>query len=150
MGESYSVDLRGKVVQAYERRKGSQAEVAQSFGVSLSFVKRLLQLHRRTGSLEPNRKRAGRPAQTDAATCDQVQHWLGRTTIQRPCNAHAAQPGSAEKPYDRHGLDSSDNDAYAIGIPHVCRQRSRQHCAGLSAMRSSGHELAWAFKSRPD
>jgi transposase len=76
MGAAYSVDLRRKVVQAYERGMGSQADVAQFFGVSLSFVEKLLRLHRRTGSLEPDRKRAGRPAQIDAATCAQVQRWL--------------------------------------------------------------------------
>jgi len=76
MGAAYSVDLRRKVVQACERGTASQAEVAQFFGVSVSFVEKLLRLHRRTGALEPDRRRAGRPAQIDAATCTQVQRWL--------------------------------------------------------------------------
>ena len=76
MGAAYSVDLRRKVVQACERGTASQAEVARFFGVSLSFVEKLLRLHRRTGALEPDRKRAGRPAQIDAATCAHVQRWL--------------------------------------------------------------------------
>ena len=76
MGAAYSVDLRRKVVQACERGAASQAEVARFFGVSLSFVEKLLRLHRRTGALEPDRKRASRPAQIDAATCAQVQRWL--------------------------------------------------------------------------
>jgi transposase len=50
--------------------------VARFFGVSLSFVEKLLRLHRRTGTLEPDRKRAGRPAQIDAAACEQVLSWL--------------------------------------------------------------------------
>jgi transposase len=76
MGAAYSVDLRRKVVEACERGTASQADVAQFFGVSLSFVEKLLRLHRRTGALEPDRRRAGRPAQVDAATCAQVQRWL--------------------------------------------------------------------------
>jgi transposase len=76
MGAAYSVDLRRKVVHAREHGTASQATVAQFFGVSVSFVEKLLRLHRRTGSLEPDRKRAGRPAQIDAATCAQVQRWL--------------------------------------------------------------------------
>ena len=76
MGAAYSVDLPRKVVQACERGAASQAEVAPFFGVSLSFIEKLLRLHRRTGALEPDRKRAGRPAQIDAATCAQVQRWL--------------------------------------------------------------------------
>ncbi len=61
MGAAYSVDLRRKVVQACERGTASQAEVARLFGVSRSFVEKLLRLRRRTGALEPDRKRAGRP-----------------------------------------------------------------------------------------
>jgi transposase len=76
MGAAYSVDLRRKVIQACERGTASQAEVARFFGVSLSFVEKLLRLHRRTGALEPDRKRAGRPAQIDADACTHVQRWL--------------------------------------------------------------------------
>jgi transposase len=61
MGTAYSVDLRRKVVQACERGTASQAQVARFFGVSQAFVEKLLRLYRRTGALEPNRKRAGRP-----------------------------------------------------------------------------------------
>ncbi len=76
MGAAYSVDLRRKVVAACERGTASQAEVAQFFGVSVSFVEKLLRLHRRTGALEPDRKRAGRPGLLNAAACEQVQRWL--------------------------------------------------------------------------
>ena len=76
MGAAYSVDLRRKVVQACERGTASQAEVARFFGVNLSFVEKLLRLHRRTGALEPDRKRAGRPVQIDADACAHVQRWL--------------------------------------------------------------------------
>ena len=76
MGAAYSVDLRRKVVEACERGTASQAEVAQFFGVSVSFVEKLLRLHRCTGVLEPDRKRAGRPGLLNAAACEQVQRWL--------------------------------------------------------------------------
>lgn len=76
MGAAYSVDLRRKVVQACERGTASQAKVAQFFGVSVSFVEKLLRLHRRTGAFEPDRRQAGRPPQINAATCAQVQRWL--------------------------------------------------------------------------
>ena len=59
MGAAYSVDLRRKVVQAYERGMGSQANVAQFFGVSLSFFEKLLRLHRRTGQASPDGFDAG-------------------------------------------------------------------------------------------
>ena len=70
------MDVRRKVVQACERGTASQAEVAQFFGASVSFVEKSLRLHRRTGALEPDRKLAGRPAQISATVCAQVQQWL--------------------------------------------------------------------------
>jgi transposase len=76
MGAAYSVDLRRKVVQACERGTASQAQVARFFGVSQAFVEKLLRLYRRTGALEPDRKRAGRPGLLDAAAGEQVQRWL--------------------------------------------------------------------------
>lgn len=53
MGGTYSADLRQRVVDAVDRGEGSQREIARRFGVSLSFVVRLLQHRRRTGGLEP-------------------------------------------------------------------------------------------------
>jgi transposase-like protein len=54
MGAAYSVDLRRKVVQAYESGTVSQVDVARFYGVSLSFVEKLLRLHRRTGARSPS------------------------------------------------------------------------------------------------
>jgi transposase len=39
---AYSIDLRRKIVSAYERRLGSQRAIADVFGVSLSFVEKVL------------------------------------------------------------------------------------------------------------
>ena len=46
--KSYSTDLRHKIVQAYTRRLGSQRALAELFGVSVSFVAKLLRRPRRT------------------------------------------------------------------------------------------------------
>ena len=58
----YSLDFRRKVVQAYESRRGSQRQLAQMFGVSLSFVQELWQRYRRTESVEPKAHGGGIPA----------------------------------------------------------------------------------------
>jgi transposase len=50
---AYSIDLRQKILQACERRLGSQRVLADLFGVSLSFVEKLLRRHRTTGSITP-------------------------------------------------------------------------------------------------
>lgn len=57
-----------KPSKACERGMASQAEVARFFSVRLAFVEKLLRLYRRTGALEPDRRRAGRPTLLDAAT----------------------------------------------------------------------------------
>jgi transposase len=49
----YSQDLRQRIVDTAARRDGTLRQIAQRFLVSISFVTRLLQLHRTTGSVEP-------------------------------------------------------------------------------------------------
>jgi len=53
VGRAYSADLRQRVVDAVDRGEGSQREIARRFGVSLSFVVRMLQRRRSGGGLEP-------------------------------------------------------------------------------------------------
>ena len=50
---AYSLDLRTRVVKAVDRQVGSQGVVAQLFGVSRTFVKKLLRQRRETGSVAP-------------------------------------------------------------------------------------------------
>jgi transposase len=58
----YSQDLRQRILQTIERGEGSLRQIARRFLVSLSFVVRLLQTHRRTGSLQPKPHGGGHPA----------------------------------------------------------------------------------------
>ena len=50
---AYSRDLRQKVADAYDRGVGSQRQIAETFGVSRSFVEKLLQRRRATGNIAP-------------------------------------------------------------------------------------------------
>lgn len=63
----YSLDLRQKICAALERGVGSQRVVAELFGVSLSFVERLLQRQRTTGTLAPRPHAGGPPRCLDEA-----------------------------------------------------------------------------------
>jgi transposase len=56
----YSRDLRTRIIDTVERGEGSLRQIAKRFLVSLSFVARLLQHYRTTGSLEPEPHRGGR------------------------------------------------------------------------------------------
>jgi transposase len=57
----YSQDLRQRIVETARRRDGTLSQIAERFLVSASFVTRLLQLHRTTGSVEPRPHGGGHP-----------------------------------------------------------------------------------------
>lgn len=52
--KAYSVELREKIVQAYENKEGSQRQLASRFKVSLSFIERLLKRYREQQTLSPS------------------------------------------------------------------------------------------------
>jgi transposase len=58
----YSQDLRQRIIDTVRRGDGTLSQIAERFLVSVSFVTRLLQLHRTTGSLEPRPHGGGHPA----------------------------------------------------------------------------------------
>ena len=60
--QAYSVDLRRRVVEAYEQGQGSISEIAKRFGVSPAFVKKMLRQWRSTGDLSPMPHGGGKPA----------------------------------------------------------------------------------------
>lgn len=65
--KAYALDLRQKIVAAYERKQGSQRQVAQTFGVSLAFVEKLLRQRRHTGNLRPRSPKGSKPRMDPAA-----------------------------------------------------------------------------------
>ncbi len=48
--KAYSLDLRQRVVAAYEQGKGSLAQVAEQFNVGQTFVKKMLRQKRESGT----------------------------------------------------------------------------------------------------
>jgi transposase len=58
--KAYSLDLRQRVVAAYEKGKGSIAEVAEQFNVGQTFVKKMLRQKREQGSVAPLAHGGGR------------------------------------------------------------------------------------------
>ena len=91
---AYSNQLRQKLLQAADRQEFSQPRLAEIFGVSLTWVKRVLRRRRQTGSTEVLSFAGGkRPKLTDQqtqqvrqyvladtdATLREVQSWLQAT-----------------------------------------------------------------------
>jgi transposase len=51
--ETYSMDLRERVIRAYDEKVGTQEEVAELFRVSVPWIKKLLRRRREAGSIAP-------------------------------------------------------------------------------------------------
>jgi transposase len=80
MAEPYSVELRDRVVEAYERGDGSYPEVAALFKVGEASVRRWTALKRRLGCVAPKRKGGGTPSCITAAEIDAIVTTLGDPT----------------------------------------------------------------------
>jgi transposase len=72
----YSIDLSQKIFEAYKRGAGSPRMGADLFGVSVSFVEKLLIQFRSTGNLESKPHAEGTPSRIDAQSRQQLQKWL--------------------------------------------------------------------------
>jgi|SRR5208282_87768 len=58
--KTLSLDLRERILAAYDADEGTRDEVAHRFRVSLGAVKKLLQQRRRTGDIAPRHRFSGR------------------------------------------------------------------------------------------
>ena len=48
---AYSIDLRQRILSAWQNKEGSQRELAKRFQVSLSFIRDFLRRYRETGEI---------------------------------------------------------------------------------------------------
>lgn len=58
--ETLSIDLRKRILTAYDRDDGTRLQIAERYDVSLGMVKKLLQQRRHTGDIAPRHHRSGR------------------------------------------------------------------------------------------
>lgn len=58
--KTYPIELRRRVLDAVEKRLGTQEQVAKTFSVSVIWIRKLLQRRRQTGSIEPLPRTQGR------------------------------------------------------------------------------------------
>jgi transposase len=73
---AYSRDLRQRVIDTVERNEGSLRQIASRFLVSISFVTRLLRLHRDTGSVAPKPHGGGRRAALGPADLQRLRELI--------------------------------------------------------------------------
>lgn len=65
MARAYSDDLRRKLLEAHDLGKGTLAELADRFGVSLSWAWKISSARKRTGSAERKRYQPGPKVRVD-------------------------------------------------------------------------------------
>jgi len=77
---AYSLDLRQKIVNAYDRGVSTQGQIAQTFGVSRSFVEKLLGRRRGTGEISSLPHGGGGHRACD----EQAQAVVSRLVMEQP------------------------------------------------------------------
>jgi transposase len=78
--QAYSLDLRQRVVSAYENGVETILEVAERFEVSDSFIKKLLRRKRTTGEIAPVGHRGGQLKRL----AEKHRKWLLKTVLAAP------------------------------------------------------------------
>src|SRR5271170_3042078 len=73
-----SLDLRERILAAYDNDEGTRPEIAHRFRVSLGMVKKLLQQRRRTGDIAPRHRFCGRKPLIVATHRSQMRSLLAR------------------------------------------------------------------------
>lgn len=71
-----SVDLRQRILAAYEAKEGSQRQRAERFKVSLSFIRDLRRHQRETGMVQPKPHAGGAVAKLGKEQLPIVEAWV--------------------------------------------------------------------------
>jgi transposase len=104
--DAYSQDLRERVVRACDAGEMSQSEVAEAFGVSLSFITKLLRRRRLTGSVAALPHAGGR------------QPLLDQRERKKVCELVRQQPDATLAEYCQR---MADQGAARVSRPTMCR-----------------------------
>ncbi len=139
---AYSLDLRQKILRAWERRFGSQRTIADVFGVSLAFVEKVLRQHRTTGTIAPKPHAGGQKPRLDATAHAMIQRLVSDhpdATLQELCTGVAAATGV------RVSVPTMCRVLQRLGLP---RQNSRSTPASVILRASSKRARTTASASR--
>jgi transposase len=136
----YSQDLRQRIVDTIQRGDGTIRQVAERFLVSFSFVTRLLQLYRSTGSVEPRPHGGGNLPVLTPEDLRRLREFIGQhpdATLEE-CRAHLGASCSLmtiSRALSQLGLPrkkkvprAADQDS-----PRV-RERRREFCEELAGI----------------
>lgn len=138
--KAYSLDLRQTILRACDQPVGSQRTIAALFGVSQSFVEKLLRRRRTTGEISPRPHAGGRKARCDAAALACVHdllHAQSDATLEELCARLHAQRGlrvsvpTMSRLVTARGLPRKNSRSTpASGTPHASSRRARHIAKG--------------------
>ena len=74
--KTYPLELRRRVIKAVDNKIGTNKEIAATFSVSTSWIRKLLQRRRETGSLEPSPRTQGRKPAFGCADLEQLNNFV--------------------------------------------------------------------------
>lgn len=142
--EAYSLDLRERVAAACDEGVETRTEVAERFGVSTSFIRKLLARRRRTGSIAAKPRSGGVPPTLKPRDLVQVRRLVKRqpdATLEELCGRLAEATGTSVKGWTM---------CRALGELGLGRKKSpctpasvtRPAC-GASAPPGAGESAAW-------
>jgi transposase len=107
--KAYSIDLRQRVVAAYDAREGTQEQIAARFAVSTSWVRKLLRQRRQTGSIDPRPHGGGHAEAFDAEAAARLRQAVrddSDATLEELGRASgvACSPSAVYRTLDRLGI----------------------------------------------
>lgn len=76
--KAYSIDLRQRVVTAYEAGQTTIKEVAERFSVGETFVKKMLRQKRSSGAVQVPAHGGGKPRSLDKRHLKALRSWLAK------------------------------------------------------------------------
>jgi transposase len=124
MAEAYNVEMRERVVRAYEAGEGSFADLAERFALALATVKRWVWLKRDKGDVAPSRKSGGTPSEIRGKEIESLLKQLGdATALELTAAFNRSKPRSArvhvssmKRALHRHGyvVKKSDDGRWRV------------------------------------
>jgi transposase len=133
---AYSLDLRERVVAAYEKGEQTIAEIADGFSVGQTFLKKMLRQKRETGSVERLPARSG----AKKALSDAHRRFLAKQIKEQPDATLAElQERLRQKKQIRVSAATVSRELTELGLPRK-KNRSSQRSATIENAPGSGGE----------
>ena len=132
---AYSLDLRKKIVRAYDQGQASQRALAELFGVSRSFVEKLLARRRATGQVAALPHGGGRRAKCAEPEVDLLRRYIAEkpdASLAEVCRLlhdeldTEVSPSAVSRLLGKLGLPRKKSRSMPVSaIPKESRQRAK-------------------------